>query len=173
MGSALNCTTVIDGDNFISTHNSRESMGNDQRSSVLSQLGKGLLDRALGLVIQSRSSLIQNEQRRVLQEHTRNRNALLLSARKSGSTLSYLRVISIWQRFNELSDVCTLCCQRNVFFGSFRTAVCNVLRDSTIKEVYVLLDHANCRTQTVLRNGTNILPINGDASTCHIVESRQ
>ena len=61
MSSPLNCTTVVDGNNFISTHNGRESMGNDQRSSVLSQLGKGLLNRALGLVIQSGSSLIQNE----------------------------------------------------------------------------------------------------------------
>ncbi len=55
-------------------------MRNDDRGSPRHQPIHSLLDERLGLRIQTRGSLIQNEDRRVCEEGSRGRDALPLTA---------------------------------------------------------------------------------------------
>ncbi len=106
---------------FHQHRNGRESMGNDQRSSVLSQLGKGLLNLDC---VRGGSSLIKM-MAAGSSGNTRAMKCAFYPTRKSSSTLSYLRVISIWQRFNELGDVYALLPAQCLL--QIRAAMCNVL----------------------------------------------
>jgi len=67
-------------------------MGNDQHGVTRREFGQLLLDRPIRLDIERRGRFVQNQNRRVLQEHVGNRQPLVLLAGQLHPSLSDYRV---------------------------------------------------------------------------------
>ena len=63
----------------------REPVGDDDRRAADREAVEGLLHEALGLHVERARGLVQHEHRRVAEERARDREPLLLAARRSGS----------------------------------------------------------------------------------------
>ena len=132
-----------------------------------------LLHRVLGLVVQGRGRLIQDEDLRVLEKNTRDGYTLLLSARESRAPLPHLGLVAIGQRLDELRDVGLLGSALYLRQGRVRVAVGDVLGDGSVKEVDLLLHDANGLAQAPLRDRAHILPVDGDGAGIHVIEARE
>ncbi len=64
------------------------------------------LNAALGLGVERRSRLVEDQHRRVLEQRTRDRDALALAAREQRAALADPRVEAVRQRRGELRDIC-------------------------------------------------------------------
>ena len=68
----------------------------------MGQLFKALAHQDLAFVVQCAGGLVQNEDGRVLQEHPRNGDALLLSAGELDTALTHIGIKAVLQGQNEL-----------------------------------------------------------------------
>ena len=70
------------------------------------ELGQRLLDRPLGLGVERRGRLVEDQDRRVLEEHARDRQALLLAARELDAALADDGVEAVRQGGDEVVEPC-------------------------------------------------------------------
>src|SRR5947207_10921989 len=80
----------------------RESVGDDQRRATRHQPFDRLLDQTFGLVVERRSRLVEDQDRYVLEERARDRQALALPPGELHAELADHRVVAVWQRPNEV-----------------------------------------------------------------------
>ena len=114
---------VRDGDDRLSLHQHRQ----------------GFLDRRLDLGIERRGRLVEDEDRGVLQDHARDRNALALSARELDAALADMRVerapsFVILEERDELGRVGAACGVDHLLFARARPPVEDVLADRAVAE---------------------------------------
>src|SRR5687767_13609607 len=91
----LDDAPTIEHENLRRVLNSREPVRDDEDRAPLEQAIDRLLDQALRLGIEGRGRFIENENRRIDEERTRDRNALPLPAGQAGSALTQERVVSL------------------------------------------------------------------------------
>src|SRR5688572_5948640 len=74
----------------------REPMRDDEHRATLEQAIDRLLDETLGLRVQRRGRLIENENWRIDEQCARNGDPLALTAGEAGATLPEHRVVALW-----------------------------------------------------------------------------
>ena len=79
-----------------------KSMSDDEGGPVTAELVHGLSDQPLGLGVQGRRGLVEDQNGRVLQEDAGDRDALLLAAGQLDAVLADERVESVRQRTDEV-----------------------------------------------------------------------
>ncbi len=80
MGSLLDDASVLQHRDPIGGANAREPVGDEQYSPPLHQVPNRLVDHALGLSIERRGGLVEDQHARVAQDGARDGDALALSA---------------------------------------------------------------------------------------------
>ena len=78
-----------------------QAVGDDQRGATRHQPFQCLLHAVFALCIQRAGGLIQQQDRRILQQRAGNRHTLLLATGKTGTALTQLAVIALRQRAQE------------------------------------------------------------------------
>ena len=76
----------------------RQAVRDDQRGAALHQPVQRLLHRALGFAVQRRGGLVEDQDRRVLVDRARDRQALALAARQLAAVVADERVQALRQR---------------------------------------------------------------------------
>ena len=86
--------SALDHENAIGVHDGGEPVGDDERRAPLAQFGDCLLDVALGFRIERRGRLVEQDDRRVLDQRAGDRDALALAAGKLQAVLADRRVVA-------------------------------------------------------------------------------
>ena len=79
-------------------------MGDDQGRAALQHVVESGLHERLVLVVEMTRCLVEDHHRRILQQHARNREPLLLSATQSVAALAHDRRVTIGQRLDGVVD---------------------------------------------------------------------
>ena len=109
--------TVRQCDDAVGAFNGRQAVSNDQRTATAHQLIQCGLDVALGLGIEGRSGLVEDQDRRILQNGTGDGQSLALTARQLDAVFADHGVQTIRQRINEFQRVCRFGCSADFFFS--------------------------------------------------------
>ena len=102
---ALDDRAVIEHHDAVGLLDRRQAMRNDERRAIARQLRKRRLDAPLGVGIERRGGLIQNQDRRILQDRARDRDALPLAAREQRAAIAHQGVEPLRQLVGKLHHV--------------------------------------------------------------------
>ena len=107
-----------------------QAMSNDKGGAAPYEAFHGLYDSGFGFHIDGAGRFIQNEDRSVLQESPRHRDALALAAGKAHATFSHQGFISLRQANDKIVGIGRLGGCYNFCFAGARSGVSNVLSDA-------------------------------------------
>ena len=100
---------------------------------------------------------VQHEDARVLEDHARQRDALLLAAAQPISAFAHHRVVAVRQVDDEIVDVRGARGRLDLRLGRIQSGVGQVGADGVVEEVRLLGDHPDVAPQgsrTVIGHGT-------------------
>src|SRR5215472_1854133 len=92
--AALDDRAVVEDQNLVGGHDGREPVRDDERGAVLGDAIERVLDVLLGVAVERRSRLVEQKDRRALEDRAGDRDALLLPARKLQAALADLGVVA-------------------------------------------------------------------------------
>ena len=148
VGSLLDDASLVHDHDRIGLLDGRQAVGNDQRGAVGHDVIERILDVALGLGVECRRRFVENEDRRVLEDRSRNRQALPLAAGKQDTVLADQSVETGRQLIDEFSRISIF---RSLLDISSRRAgqiaVGNIVRDGVVEQRRLLGDQCNVATQ--------------------------
>jgi len=144
---------------------------NDQRRSPAGSNIHAGLNGLLGFGVQRRSGFIKHQNRRVLEQCSGNRNALLLATRKLETPFAHLGVIAIRQRFYELMQVRRFGGGNHLVTRGRWVAVQNVVIQTVVKQHRILRHNRNATAQAVLINLADIDAVHQNAAARHIIKA--
>ena len=121
----------------------RETVGDNERGTVFCQILERILDHALAFVVQRRGRLVEDQDRRVLQEYSRDRKTLLLTATELDASLSDIRIVPVREFHDEIVRVGALGRIDDLVESRFRTTVADILQDRSRKKIDILLNDAD------------------------------
>src|SRR6185503_3303755 len=87
MRAGLDDAAVVQDDQPVHARDRREAMRDRDHGAALHQRIELLLDRGLDLAVERRGRLVEDEDRRILEDDARQGDALALAARKLDATL--------------------------------------------------------------------------------------
>ena len=105
MRAGFDDVSAVDHEDAIGLLDRRQSMCDDERRAVVHQLIERPLDDALGFGVQRRRRFVENQDRRILEQRARDRDALPLPARQQHAAIAHHRVQSGRQFARELQHV--------------------------------------------------------------------
>src|SRR5437763_8698223 len=173
MAAPIDDAAVLQYENHIGRYDARQTMRDDQRSSLQGEPIELLLDGALGSRIERRRRLVEDQYRRVLEYRARDGDPLSFSAGEHHAALADNRLVLLGERDDEVVDIRGACCIDHVSERRTRAAVGDVVRDRFVEQRRILRDDANRFTQTAGRYRSQIASIDQDAPAGRIVEAKQ
>ena len=118
------------------------------------------LDLALGVAVERRGRLVEDEDRRRLEDGAGDGDALLLAARELQPALADLGVVAVGQALDEVADLRRLAPRRATSSSpALGPAVADVVGDGVVEEHGVLRDHADRGAERLLRHVADVLPV--------------
>src|ERR1700691_3575464 len=127
--------SVLDDENAIGVHDGGEPVRDDERRAVLAQLGDRLLHVVFGLRIERRGRLIEQDDRRVLDQRARDRDALALAAGELQAMLADRRIVAGGKAHDEIVRMRRLGGGDDLRLARVKLAECNVLADRAAEQV--------------------------------------
>ena len=118
-------------------------MGNRYDCFTMCQCGNSLLNQMLILWVNAGRGLIQNNNRRIFQHGSGNRNPLLFTAGKRRTALTNDGIISIWQGHNKVMAARFFCSGNHLFLRSVRAAEFDIVTDRIPEQIYILEHHTD------------------------------
>src|SRR4051812_28940061 len=104
-------------------------MGDDKCRSARAQRPKPILDERLAFAVKARSGFVEDEKARIREDRPRNRDPLPLAAREAHAAFADDRVITLFERFDELIAMRDPADGFDVLAAGVRPRVRDVLRD--------------------------------------------
>ena len=139
----------------------------------LPHLQQAVLNVPLGLGIQSRGRLVQNQDRRVFQQGPRNADPLLFAARQLQPALADLGRIAVRQAHHEIMDLGRLGRGIHLVAAGIRVAIGDVVIDGVVEQNGILRHNPDHLVQRGLRHIADVLPVNPDRPGIHLVKPEQ
>src|SRR5258705_10376991 len=102
MRAALDDAATFEHQDHVRIANRRQPVSDGQRRTVSRDLFQLRLDRFLRLRVERGRCFVEDQDRRLLENGARDRNALLFAARELETALADLRLIPEWKTRNEL-----------------------------------------------------------------------
>ena len=124
-----------------------KSVGDHKGCTVLCKTFQRLLHHLLALIVQRRSGLIKNEDRRVFQKGSCNGKTLLLASGKFHAALSNVRTIVFRHFHNKIMGIGKLRCLDHFLVCCIRTAIADIFHDISGKQINILLHDPDLVTQ--------------------------
>jgi hypothetical protein len=101
MGALFSYPAVVEDHDTIHLADRRQTMGNDQGGTMGEQVLQAFLDQGFSLAIHAGRCLVQDQNRGIMGQRSRQRQQLLLTHREIGPMLEYRRLEPLRQRIDE------------------------------------------------------------------------
>ena len=124
------------------------------------------------LAVERGCRLVEQKQRRVLEERPRDGDALTLAAGKPHAAFADQRAHAVRQILDEVAAR-RECRIEHLLVRGIGSAVADVLHDRAVEQRNVLRDDADGFAQAVLRNPRDILAVDQNPAVLHVVEALQ
>ena len=173
MRPALQDAAGLQHQDLVGVDHGREAVRDDQRGAAGGDALERFLERLLGAAVQGRSGLVEDEDRRVLQEHAGDGDALLLAAGELEAALADRGGVALGQAGDEVVDLGGPGRGLDLGLGGTGAAVGDVLGDGVVEEHGVLRHHADRATQGELRDCAHVLAVDRDPAARDLVEAEQ
>ncbi|MND61060.1 hypothetical protein D3C80_523060 [compost metagenome] len=178
MGALLDDVPFIHHDQPVHGRNRRQPVGDGDDGLALHHFIQALLNGHLHFRVQRTGGFVQQQDRRVLQHHPGNGDALALATRQLDAALSHQGVVTaVALAVAELADeTIGLGAGRSgadLRLGRIGAAIGDVVANRAVQQRGVLGDHADGAAQAVLGDLGHVLPVDADFPTVHVVETQQ
>ena len=130
-------------------------------------------DRFLGLDVERRGRLVQQQDRRVLQEGAGDRDPLALAAGKLDAALADHCGEALGHGLDEAEAARRACRGDDFLVAGFGPAIADVVHDRAVEERDVLGHDADLLAQALLGHQRDVLAVDQDAAGLEIVEALQ
>ena len=172
MGPHLGDAAALHRHDHVGVLDGRKPVRDHEHRAPARQAGERRLHRALALVVQRARRLVEDDDRRVLEEHARDGDALFLPARQARAVLADRRVVAHRQRAHELVDVGLLGRGDDLVERGVGAAVGDVLADGAVEQVHVLLHQADAAPQARAGHVAHVDAVDAHRPRAHVVEAR-
>ncbi len=122
-------------------------MRDDKTRTVRHQPLQRLLDQFLRCRVHAGRRLVENENRRILQQCPRDAHALLFADAELHAALAHARIVTLGQAGDELVAVGCLGCGDHVFRRCVELSVQDVFADRAVEQKRLLRHDANLLSQ--------------------------
>ena len=150
----------------------RKTVGDRDHGAPAHQPAERLADRFLGFAVERGGGFVEQQDRRVLQEGARNRDALPLAARQLDAAVADHGGEAFRQGLDEIAARRDRRAQHLVV-GGVRPAVADIFQDRAMEQRDILRHHRDRLAQALLRDPRDVLAVDGDAALLHVVEPLQ
>ena len=127
----------------------------------------------LGVAVERRGRLVEQQDRRRLEDGAGDGDALLLAARELEAALAHLGVVALGREPDEIVDLREPRRLLDLGVARLPAAVADVVADGVVEQHGVLRHHADRRAQRFLRDVADVLAVDGDAPAADLVEAEQ
>ena len=159
---------VFDYKDIVGVSDGSQSMCDDNESLAAAKLTDCLLDVALIIRINTGSSLIKNDNRRILQDAASNRDPLLFTAGKACAALTYNCSEPIGKRHNKIIATSFFCGLIDFFLGCVGLTHDDVVVDRILEQIHPLEHHADVIHQFRKGNVSDIRSSDFHTARLHI-----
>ena len=139
VGTTLHNPALVQYADFIGMLDGTQSVGYGHGGTGLHQSLQGILYQALALSIESRGSLVENKDRRILEDGAGYAHTLALTAGESAATITDSGIETMFRLGNELGRKVYLCRIGDIFIGSICLAEADVVLEAGIEEDCLLV----------------------------------
>lgn len=147
-------------------------MSNGDGCASLAQFSNCFLHQVFGFRIQRRSRLIEQDDRRILDQCARDRDTLALAARKLHPVLADGCVIASRKSNNEFMGLGGIRGRHDLRVAGVEFTERNVLADRSTEQMNDLTDKRDFLAQRAPRHAGDVLVVDQDASRIGIVEAQ-
>ena len=173
MRAVLHDLAVVDVEDLVRVLDGGQPVGDDEARATLEQMPQAGLQRLLGAGVDVRGRLVQNQDARVGEQHTRERDELALPGGQGRAALLHRGVVAIRQLHDELVRVHGLRRRLDLLVGGVELAVADVVTYVAGEDERVLQHHAHLPAQRFKRHVAHVVAINGHRTFRHVVEPGQ
>ena len=156
--------SVLNHENAIGVHDRGEPMSNGDGCASLAQFSDCFLHQVFGFGIQRRSRLIEQDDRRILDQCARDRDTLALAARKLHPVLANGCVIASRKSNNEFMRLGGLRGRHDLSIARVEFTERNVLADRPMEQMNDLADKSDLLAQRTPRYVDDVLVVDQNAS---------
>ena len=142
-----------------------------ERGAVLAQMRHRILHQPLGFRIERGGRLVEQDDRRVLDQRARDRDALALAAGKLGAALADQGVVAFGKAGDEFVGVGGLGGGDDLLLGRAGLADRDVVADRAVEQEHVLADIGDLPAQRGARHVGDVLAVDGDGAAVGLVEA--
>ena len=160
MTSAFGNTVLGENKYFFGITDGGKPMGNNKGGTVSGEFFQGFLYHLFAFVVKRGGGFIKNQNRRILQEDSRNGKTLLLTAGKLDSPLSDVGIIAVRKAHDEIMGVGIPGSSDNFCFRCVRTTVADIVHHAPGKQIDILLYNSDVISKTFEREIPDIGSIN-------------
>src|SRR6266446_3177587 len=120
-------SATVKHDDAVGMAEGGEAVRDQDGGAILQHQVKSFLNVCLGQWINAGRCLVQNDDRWVLQEHTRKGDKLALSQRERSTGFAYERVQALWQGIQPVTAADALGDRGNFFGSGIGTGIANIV----------------------------------------------
>ena len=172
MGPALDDASCVEHEYLVRVVDRREPVGDGDRRAAAREIVERLLDGPLGLVVERRGCLVEDQHRWVAQHRARDRHALLLAAGEAVAALADLRVITVGQARDQLVYLCRASCVFDLLVRRLRACEAQVLPDRGVEEVRLLGDQPDAGRQRAEGDIAHVDTVDLDRAALRLIQAR-
>ena len=133
----------------------------------------GTADGELGARVHARRRLVQDEDRRVVEQHARDGQQLTLALADALGIVSHTRVVALRHSAHKEVDLSGTCGRDNLLARCLGTAIGDVLGNGAIEQPGVLQHHAKLLAQLAAIHAARVHAVEGNATTVDLVEAHE
>ena len=173
MGAAFRQLALVEHEDRVGVGNGREAVRDRDRGAVGRHGVERGEDVLLGAGVERAGRLVEQQDRRVLDEGPRDRDALLLAARELEPALAHLGGEALRQALDQRHQGRGARCVGDVGLARPVAAIGDVVADGVVEQHRILGNDAEHRAQRGLGHAPDVLPVDQDAPGEWIVEAEQ
>src|SRR5579884_825820 len=163
---------IFEDDNAIGAAHGGKAMGDHEHGPAGHQVLQRSLDERLGLAVEGGGGFVQYEDGRILQQGTRDRDALALAAGQPDAALANYGVVAFREFLDEVVSQGGLGRQHHGVLCYTRLSIRDVVADGVVEQHGFLGNDADLRTQGRKGDVANIFAVDQQAPGIHVEETR-
>ena len=173
MPAAFDDTAFIQDEDAVGADDARQPVREDQGRASSRQAVDRLLNHRLVLRVHRGKRFVENEDRRVPQQRTGDRQALALAARQQHAALADHRVVTVRQQRDELVRIGVARRDLDLVAGGVGLAEPQIVFDGAVEQVGVLVDHGDHSAERFGIERLDVVPADLDRAALRVEEAQQ
>ena len=169
--AVLDDLALVDNEDEVGVANRREAVSDHERGPPLHDLVESVEDHFLGLRVDRGRRLVENQDRCVLDERARDRDALALASGEAGALLADDRVVALRKRGDEVVGVRRARRRADLILGRLQPSVADVLRNRAREEEGLLEHERDLAAERAELDRPDIAPVDENASLLRVVQA--